>query len=740
MKKKSFGCKQIVVQTFSAGKKLQKHKQMKRIISAVIIILLVQTTISVAQTLKYKSVFEIVEKGNDQVSYPLLLQYQKQDPDMPNTYFQLALIAEKWAKEYDPFTELKVVNFFVQNTRLYWGLAKSKIDDKEVRKNRKYYENANITAADKKLEYEDVKIFVDKKFEDISEYQENVKKILGHYTKTADFYNQCVQTFRQINARFPKLKDLYLNADDSVRIEIADLKSSFDSTLFYFQEFKVAIKNYPIKEYRQDYVLKEIKTYRLEGLTSSDFLQNEVPIWDYGQWVKEVNKNLNKDIKNLTKQTLDANNELTKSISSFLNNPDKFSKKSKPYQVPRKTINLLNKYDHDPLLAHYLKQRTSYNELLAMSQTNYCNPHEVEVMPTKRRLAYYQKLIDQKQKSDSLLNFFKNKIDQNGIYKYRHIFIDKYGSKQMVEQYCDKQLVANNKALEKSLANLLQIIQKPAFDQPAILTFRNTEISSEIKPFEPDSAQINVYNITTAIKNSNNEIYFGGYIRGNGNNATAFAAKTSDAKNIDWLKAYTFKTRSYNNTYKIDLFQGGAIFAVVSGLPADSSQTVVILDEKGNQISKNQLENNGSVQKMFYDDINDQLLVAQQDKTNNQNILQLFYPTENKIAWTNKLQANADVFDVVLSDKDFSVFLNYQSHQLNGTLKKAPAQTNILVVNINTIEGTTTSHTSFDANTQYIGINAEKIDSESIGIIGKQNNNPIFLIVTPNGKIKFSNL
>ena len=66
--------------------------------------------------------------------YSLLLVYQKQDPYFANTYFQLGLISKYWSKDYDALTNLRDVEFFIYNTGLYFGLASSKIDAKEIRK------------------------------------------------------------------------------------------------------------------------------------------------------------------------------------------------------------------------------------------------------------------------------------------------------------------------------------------------------------------------------------------------------------------------------------------------------------------------------------------------------------------------------------------------------------------------------------------------------------------------------
>ena len=78
--------------------------------------------------ISYYDVFELIKAGDDDKAYTLLLNVQKQDPDFANTYFQLGIIAHKWAKEFNPFTEYEFTKQFIYNTKLYFNLAKLKIE------------------------------------------------------------------------------------------------------------------------------------------------------------------------------------------------------------------------------------------------------------------------------------------------------------------------------------------------------------------------------------------------------------------------------------------------------------------------------------------------------------------------------------------------------------------------------------------------------------------------------------
>ena len=70
-----------------------------------LIILGLFNEISAQSALKYKDVFETLSTQGEELAYPLLRQHQQQDPLHANTYYQLGVISQKWAKKYDPLTE-----------------------------------------------------------------------------------------------------------------------------------------------------------------------------------------------------------------------------------------------------------------------------------------------------------------------------------------------------------------------------------------------------------------------------------------------------------------------------------------------------------------------------------------------------------------------------------------------------------------------------------------------------------
>ena len=72
--------------------------------------------------MKYKDIFNFLQIATKEEIYPRLQAYREKDPHFANTYYQLGLISEEWARGYDPLTEHTQVEYFVYKNNLLAGL------------------------------------------------------------------------------------------------------------------------------------------------------------------------------------------------------------------------------------------------------------------------------------------------------------------------------------------------------------------------------------------------------------------------------------------------------------------------------------------------------------------------------------------------------------------------------------------------------------------------------------------
>ena len=118
--------------------------------------------------------------------------------------------------------------------------------------------------------------------------------------KMVEQYDLASKNFVRINGDYNSLKDIYLLYDDELESQFDLVKNSYDSTLFYFKKYREATNDYPPFKLDQKLTFKEIKTFRLDGLViQTDFLVDEIGLWEYNTWVEQVQKLIATEIKQL---------------------------------------------------------------------------------------------------------------------------------------------------------------------------------------------------------------------------------------------------------------------------------------------------------------------------------------------------------------------------------------------------------------------------------------------------------
>ena len=227
------------------------------------ILLLIAALICVAsygqRRLKYKDIYD--KLGSEPAEHTLLKlnEFQSMTPEFPNTYVQTALIQWKWLQDEDPFLNYSYVRQLIYNTKLYLGLAISKIqaDEREVKKNSTYYTNLGVGNA-KEVTQEAVLQVLNDNMDKVKEYDEHVTKIIENFNTAVDKYNACTETFKAIVGHQNNYKNLLVTNSAELRAELKKLARDFDSVMLCFGIFKNELANYPIKNYNQQLDIKPI--------------------------------------------------------------------------------------------------------------------------------------------------------------------------------------------------------------------------------------------------------------------------------------------------------------------------------------------------------------------------------------------------------------------------------------------------------------------------------------------------
>ncbi len=730
-----------------------------KIISIILFILIAVQSISAQRNLKYKDVFNVVNEKSKEEAYSLLLVFQKQDPFFANTYLQLGLLAQYWSKDYDALTNLKDVEFFIYNTNLYYGLALSKIDQKEVRKNDKYYMNIERFKGTEEIDFEAVKIFIQEQLDANLEYKKNVQIVTKYFNSSILHYNNCIKIFKEINTSNNKIKDIYLTSGKEFLDKLGELESSFDSTIYYLQNYQTAIKNYPIKSYYQKYKLLPIETYRLHGLTGSDFLQDEILIWDYKTWIKNVKQVLVADIALMRSLIKKADEKLNNDINLLIESAD-FKSDVNYYKIDEKLKFKIGKFDHNSILLHFFKYKESKLDFLAATKDPLNNLSDsLSQFTYNQKARYYESLIIKKAICDSLNDFYFNQINSYDLNKYNDFFTDNYGGVEGLKNYSTNEKSFLNQSLSASLNNykgFMTITENRIAFKDTIL-YKNSKISLNKSNISHDAAKPGKYYTSSTHQNASGDYYITGYIKLD-NKVSAFVAKTVKLESIKWLQLISpEKQEKIFGIYIVSKEDGCDVLINVYETQILKNR-ILAFDIEGKQKEKIEIEVNSFPRYFNFDEINQKYLIVFKGTKSDVSacydddlIVGQYDAISKGELWLNKLALKGSFVDIVKMDQNIFVFTSFYSYSstdktIESTAGNSSSTTNAFLFILNE-SGKLINETPILNTKTFNIIKVIKNSSNAINLIGFKKSSTesdelsdfLYLLLNSKGEVYFTN-
>ncbi len=624
---------------------------MKRNIIVIFIILSAITNIF-SQNLKYKDIFPLVENKDYLVAYSYLLSYQRQDPDFINTYFQLGVISYKWCMEADPLLEYDRVKYFAYNTRLFFGLAKSKMlkNKSEVRKNRKLYQNVPELAKEEKLNNEQVLSYMNMKMAEIEDYEKNITKIYSYFNQVVKTYNKTLQLYRDFLKGYPNLKTIYLMPVSELYPTLDSIQSYFDSTVYAFKSYRQAIETYPIK-YNQHLKLTPIKVYRLDGVTGSDLLADNVFLWDYSSWIKNVKKTIETDISNLRKVIVATDEQMNKKEKFYIET-NKYSDKYEGFNLKDKVINLIEKYDYSSMMSAFFLYRDAKIDYLAFSKHVFNDRNDTS-LTIRQRAKSYKILEDYAYGADSLLDVFSARIKPENILKYRDFISEHYknGFKQYVIDQRGFLATYRNKNLENYKYFIFR--DKLFFKfAPNYVVYKNISYPLFISDSDISTTYID--------KSATGELFLTGMNKGK-----PYLLKT-DKTSVLWYKQLP---EGYTPSLSVAYF--GGVLSLSSNIK-QGKISVKNYDNDGKLTGEKVISVPAYAKSVVFNDINGSLLVVSKDTSVNRftftnsplyvNAVNLYSGDD---LWSYSFDLNGNVVSSVRMDTVFYIFVNFATFELS---------------------------------------------------------------------------
>jgi len=705
-----------------------------------------------AQPTDYEDFYKIINSFSDEKVYSKLLFYQRQDPYFANTYAQLGFVINKLMLKTDPLKDYNQAINWAETGILYLALYKHYMHENESRSNKSFYTNLPINKTEDRFTNLDLTNYANYYTKQFESYRDSLKLVYGAIERSKEYYGKSISLYRDLNNRFNNQNDLWLQTDDKILGEIKKLKDYFDSTIINFNIYKEHCKTFELKDYNQKYTLKSIQTFRLDGLTNSNFLANEFQIWDFGTWTNEFLAVYNSDILPLRQETETINQWFSENEKLQIDRKVDLKNAPKPI-FDEKYIFKLGKYDNNSLVRELMTYKNAKYKFLQKYNDPLNSPYDSIVDILSRKARFYNDLRVSKQLADSSLLVFEGAINQERVNRFSNFFTSSYGGKSGLIDYSKKQKEELEKILNISFINLKGFLryQNDIYDKVSFFKYKNDSIPTYKVPFD----FIGKYRTNDVSRISGKPSYISGFDISK-TNATQFVSFVDKSNKIKWYKQIdkpfaVSQDANSSVSSKVHSYNGGCI-AIFTRQSNEMINTLVKLDSTGKELYRTPIAVATYPVFINCDDINQRVMIACKGislKKSEELEVATICQTDSVgvVKWKTALYVAGDIIDIIRTEGLFQVFLNYKSYGISGKLGSAdPSGTNwgVLIVNLDD-KGEIKDVIPINQPYTYHVTNIIKLSGQSICLIGYKSKPGqtdgvlYYSIINSSGKIIYSN-
>jgi hypothetical protein len=418
--------------------------------------------------------------------------------------------------------------------------------------------------------------------------------------------------------------------DEELESRFNLVKNNYDSTLYYFRKYRDYADRYPPFQFDQQLSFNTIQTYRLDGLViQTDFLVDNIQLWDYASWVEQVKKVINTEISQLR-------NDIEK-IESTLSNSFSILKSAKANDsinidpIENKSIYKIRKYDLNSPVANLFQYKDAKLDMLneRKSLALYDTAEEISLQV---KLYTINRVFQQTISLENSLVKYNSELAKSNLNKNKDFYEDYYGGIDQFKNYFkteENELLAIRKETANKLKSQIINYYQSSFTQEKPL-FRNIQFEWQNPILEYDSLSKNIAYINYSASNVNELEYFSGYYFNTDSISQAFIAAKNKEK-VVWYNAVPSKYKAnmaWQKVMDINVVAGGDLSYLLYESHNDSLDFVnqiVVANEKGE--IKNKIE------------INTQEKPVKLTALRNSNLQLAFYQGDGlgDAVWPNKL-------------------------------------------------------------------------------------------------------
>lgn len=303
------------------------------------------------QKVKYKDIFALLSTKQYEQAEPFLKNYLRENTDNPNAFLYMGIIFQEKSAKNDVLKETSVAIANMDSSLLYFDKAVKMLDDREVRKNKEYYQSYNrrdLRTGEFGVKLSDIQFDIQKRMEGLKERIDKVRMVRHYFSLADTTYQRANALFLSLQRKFPSENQLYLRADEQTVADLSALAVRFDSCTKAFENYKAAASTLGKMGYDQKLTLAEIVDFTAHGREVADLYKEDVTWWDYKKFAENAREVIQKEIMPMRQHLVTYDMEINKLREKL--NTDSVSVRSDLTKLIDKLLDeQLKKFDEAPL-------------------------------------------------------------------------------------------------------------------------------------------------------------------------------------------------------------------------------------------------------------------------------------------------------------------------------------------------------------------------------------------------------
>jgi hypothetical protein len=394
--------------------------------------LLMQT--AYGQKVKYKDIFALLSTKQYEQAEPFLKRYLKENDDNPNAFLFMGIIFQEKAGKNDILKQTAVAVLNMDSANLYYDKAYKLIDDREVRRNKEYYQAYNrrdLRTGEFGVKLSDIQFDIEKKMEGLKERMDKVKMVKYYFSLADTLYRRSNALFRSLQRTYPEERHLYLRAGESTVKDLGLLSQRFDSSFRAFEHYKASSNTLGKTGYNQVLSLAEINDFSKDGTSLADFYQEELKVWDYKKFADKARAVIEKEIFPMREHLVSYDIEINK-LRDKLDKDSVSVRNDLTKLIDKLLYEQLRKFDPEPLPMGVFSLKTADLEyrsaLLENKPLNDTSDVHLKLRMVNNEIRLLGKL-------DSIAGKLSAEVIEQKAADYQHFITTTYNSSDVLKSY-----------------------------------------------------------------------------------------------------------------------------------------------------------------------------------------------------------------------------------------------------------------------------------------------------------------